>query len=243
MEDHFWDYTDFTYNTYASNEYNPLRYTFGSRMDMVYYFKRRFRWPGINLSYKNGRVRGEYYYNDQHRLERQVDYEYEDVHRPDYSMCIYVESLQPGTFYGIYTHVNREFFSATLLKRKTLIESDEAYQKTSWRELYEYDDFGYLTRHTQVLTGGDSLQTSYRYLENTPSLVTDKIQEMHREGKRRLYKLFISTIRCSRVGAQKRRGPLLSVSLLGRIYRALRREPFIWYTTAMEILCTYVRMV
>lgn len=184
-EDHYKDYTDFIYSTYTNDEYNSFRYTLGGRMDMVYYYKNRFRWPGINLSYKNGRVRGEYYYNDQHRMEREVDYEYEEVHRPDYGMCIYVESLQPGSFYGIYTHVNREFFSSTLLKRKTVLESDEAYRQTSQKELYEYDGLGYLTQHTQVLTGGDSLQTSYRYLENMPSLVTDKIQEMHREGKKK----------------------------------------------------------
>lgn len=175
-------YTGFNYNSYTNPSFHPALYTLG-RVDLETYFKNRFRWLGRNGNYKNGKVRWEYYYDDQHNYKKTIHYEYKDIERKDYSLCIYLESLLPGSLYGVYTHVNEEYFGNYLLKQKTVSEYDDQYGAIVKKEWYEYDDEGYLKKQILLLSAGDSLATNYQYLEEMPALITDKKQIIYGSGK------------------------------------------------------------
>ncbi|MBD3588694.1 hypothetical protein [Bacteroides sp. GM023] len=182
-EMHFADYTDFFYNTYTQAEFHPVVCILPGSISAPYFLVNRFRWPGRSESYKNGKVLGEYYYDDKHALKKSVNYVYKDVYPEDYSLCIYRESLHPGTHYGVYTHVNKEYFGMYLLFEKQVTEYDDNFRVLTKKELYKYDDCGYLKEQTFLLPEGDSLITSFKYLEKMPSYVTDKTQVVRNSGK------------------------------------------------------------
>lgn len=181
-EMHFSDYTDFVYNTYQRSEYHPSFFMLPGSLSAPYFLMNRFRWPGRSDSYKNGRIRGEYYYDEKHMPKKFVDYIYKDVYPEDYSLCIYIESLHPATSYGAYTHVNKEYFGMFLLMEKQITEYDDNFRALTKKELYKYDDFGYLKEQCFLLPENDSLTTSYQYLEKMPSLITDKTQVIRNSG-------------------------------------------------------------
>lgn len=182
-EMHFGDYTGFFYNTYTRADYHPLVNSLPGSMSAPYFLMNRFRWPGRSEGYKNGKVLSEDYYDDSHALKKSIDYIYKDVYPEDYSLCIYTESLHPGTFYGAYTHANKEYFGMYLLFEKQITEYDDNYRSLIKKELYKYDDCGYLKEQTFLLPKGDSLITSFKYLEKMPSYITDKTQVIRNSGK------------------------------------------------------------
>lgn len=185
-EMHYADYTDFLYNTYTRPEFHPAYYTLPGSISAPYFLTNRFRWPGRIESHKNGKIIGEYYYDDNHALKKSVNYLYKDVYPNNYSLCIYVESLYPGTYYGVYTHVNKEYFGMYLLSEKVTVERDDNYRELSRKEIYKYDDYGYLKKQALLLPEGDSLATVYQYLEEMPAMITDKQQMMCETGKTKL---------------------------------------------------------
>lgn len=178
----YYDDTDFCCATFTRPEWNPILLTLPGGFGKEYFLTRRFRWSGRNGSYKNGKVIGEDYYDANHALKKSVDYEYKDFYPQDYSLCIYVESIQHGSNYEAYTHINREYFGFTQLAAKQVTEYDETYQGITKKELYEYNERGFLKEQSLLLTDGDTLTTAYQYLKEMPARVTDKVQMTQREG-------------------------------------------------------------
>lgn len=179
------DYTDFLCPTYTRPECNPVWYVLPGGMGNEYFLMHRFRWPGKSESFKNGKILGEYYYDERHILKKEVSYEYTDICPQDYSLCIYVEDLYPGTSYGIFTHINKEYFNHCLLSKKQVYEFDNDYQTLTKGEQYKYDDSGYLKEQLSILPGGDTLTTSFEYLKERPKLVTDKRQTLRKAGEKK----------------------------------------------------------
>ena len=70
-----------------------------------------------------------------------------------------------------------------LLFEKQITEYDDNYRSLIKKELYKYDDCGYLKEQTFLLPEGDSLITSFKYLEKMPSYITDKTQVIRNSGK------------------------------------------------------------
>lgn len=174
------DYTGYTYVTSTNPEYAPNAFTLGL-LSREYFLKNRFCWSGRSQSYKNGKILEEWYFNAEGKPVKFVDYEYRDVYPQDYSLCMYTSGLQFGTNHDVYTHLSREFFGMNLLRKKSITEYGDNWNvNVREEELYEHDEAGYLKKKISILSNNDSLVTSYRYLDEIPSLITDIEQQLRK---------------------------------------------------------------
>lgn len=131
--------------------------------DIKRYNRNLLAHPTVDVSLKYGKVQKESFYNDEKQLVARTEYEYSYLNKDKRALRIYTPAPHFGLRTGLYSHIiNEPFYEYALVKKTTSRympgNSGEALQMPEW---YEYDKDGYLCRHSELRSDGDSLVEDY----------------------------------------------------------------------------------
>lgn len=131
--------------------------------DIKIYNRNLLAHPTVDVSLKYSKVQKESFYNDEKQLMAQIEYEYNYLNREKAALRIYSPAPHFGLLTGLYTHIiNEPFYEYELLKKTTSrFLPDNGITALQIPEWYEYDKDGYLSRHSQLRSDGDSLVENY----------------------------------------------------------------------------------
>ena len=159
---------DFSYATAPSFPYlTPDEYFKYS--DIKWYNKNLLAHPTIAASLKYGKVQKESFYNEDRQLVQQTNYNYTYLNNEKCALRIYSPASHFGLRTGLYTHIiNKPFYEYALMTQTTLRYipgNSRAFRQIP--EWYEYDENGYLSRHSVLQSNGDSLVREYTRVHQT----------------------------------------------------------------------------
>lgn len=115
--------------------------------------------PTIDASLKQGKVQKESYFNDEKKLVAQTEYKYNYLNKDKCALRSYTPAPHFGLRTGLYSHIiNEPFYEYALVKKTTSrYMTDDIRKVRQIPEWYEYDEDGYLSRHSVLESNGDSL--------------------------------------------------------------------------------------
>lgn len=153
---------DFSYATAPSFPFlNPDDYFKYS--DIKWYNRNLLAHPTIDVSLKYGKVQKESFYNEEKQLVQRADYGYSYLNNDKCALRIYSPAPHFGLRTGLYTHIiNEPFYEYALMTRtisRYMPGNNRAFRQIP--EWFEYDEDGYISRHSVLQSNGDSLVRDY----------------------------------------------------------------------------------
>lgn len=122
--------------------------------------------PILNASYERGKIKSEEYYSAENKLLKSVKYDYKRIQRATV-LNIYSLPIFPHTLTGTYMHIGIEQFNKYLPASRTETDysADGNYVGKVKKELYKYNQDGYLISKQFVREASDTLETIYTYTQ------------------------------------------------------------------------------
>lgn len=166
LQDHSW----YTNNAF----FTPLKSCAKNEYEMAESYKTFLKHlvahPTEDIIKRYGKISKEVYYNENGKMQKSIEYNYQYNNSNKYSLCIFTPSFPRDIYFSLFTHIGRESFRTfvPVSKRTVTYQGSQGEEKVQM-EYFSYSEDGYLKEHAMVKNNGDSLITCNSYVNYSTS--------------------------------------------------------------------------